>query len=328
MTAGLVEPDTPAAGWRLAELPAGHGPRTVEARGSLWGMRAEVLTPTWSAARDALGILAPLAGRVDAACSRFRPDSELMTLPPDRFHPVSPLLWALLTHALDVARSTDGLVDPTVGASLAALGYDRDLDAVLARRAPGWPVAHRAGEWARIGLRPGDRAVRVPAGTVVDLGSSAKSWLVDRVATRAARATGRPVLVDVGGDLRAAGPARPWPVAVADDHRHWSGGEVVEIRAGGLATSGLARRRWDTERGPRHHIVDPRTGENPAPCWRTVSVVGRDCSAANAASTAALVLGPDAPDWLAERGLPARLVALDGTVTRVAGWPEACRSAA
>jgi FAD:protein FMN transferase len=30
----------------------------------------------------------------------------------------------------------------------------------------------------------------------------------------------------------------------------------------------------------------------------------------------------DAPAWLAERGLPARLVSIDGATTCVAGWPE------
>jgi thiamine biosynthesis lipoprotein len=45
--------------------------------------------------------------------------------------------------------------------------------------------------------------------------------------------------------------------------------------------------------------------------------------AANTASTASLVLGASAPAWLAERGLPARLVARDGSVTVVGGWPEA-----
>jgi thiamine biosynthesis lipoprotein len=43
---------------------------------------------------------------------------------------------------------------------------------------------------------------------------------------------------------------------------------------------------------------------------------------ANTASTAAIVLGEDAPDWLRRHGLPARLVRTDGTVVRVVGWPE------
>ena len=32
-------------------------------------------------------------------------------------------------------------------------------------------------------------------------------------------------------------------------------------------------------------------------------------------------LGPEAPDWLAARGLPSRLVNPAGQVTAVGGWP-------
>jgi FAD:protein FMN transferase len=42
---------------------------------------------------------------------------------------------------------------------------------------------------------------------------------------------------------------------------------------------------------------------------------------ANTASTAAMVLGEEAPDWLAQRRLPARLVRNDGSVVCVADWP-------
>ena len=55
--------------------------------------------------------------------------------------------------------------------------------------------------------------------------------------------------------------------------------------------------------------------------WRTVSVAASSCLDANAASTASLVKGADALNWLAALALPARLVAVDGTVHRVAGWP-------
>ena len=96
----------------------------------------------------------------------------------------------------------------------------------------------------------------------------------------------------------------------------------VTITAGGLATSGTTRRRW--RRGGRtvHHIVDPRTGDIPASRWRTVSVAAATCVDANTASTAAVVLGDAAPGWLAARGLPARLVDVDGAVSTTAGWPE------
>jgi thiamine biosynthesis lipoprotein len=43
---------------------------------------------------------------------------------------------------------------------------------------------------------------------------------------------------------------------------------------------------------------------------------------ANIASTAAIIRGQDAVGWLGRLALSARLVAVDGTVTTVAGWPE------
>jgi thiamine biosynthesis lipoprotein len=52
-------------------------------------------------------------------------------------------------------------------------------------------------------------------------------------------------------------------------------------------------------------------------------VAARSCLGANTASTAAIVMGERAPAWLAEQGLAARLVADDGRVVGVGGWPVA-----
>ena len=81
-------------------------------------------------------------------------------------------------------------------------------------------------------------------------------------------------------------------------------------------------RRWSTSDGAAHHIVDPATGDSAAEVWRTVSVAAGSCVDANVASTAAIVRGESAPDWLGALGLPSRLVGPEGRVVRVGGWPE------
>jgi thiamine biosynthesis lipoprotein len=133
------------------------------------------------------------------------------------------------------------------------------------------------------------------------------------------------VLVSLGGDVAVAGEALPrgWPIRVADDHAAPldTPGPTIALPAGGLATSGLAVRRWHTAAGELHHIVDPRTGHPAVTPWRTATVVARSCVEANAASTAAIVLGEAAPAWLEARRLPARLVGVDGSVALVGGWP-------
>jgi FAD:protein FMN transferase len=95
----------------------------------------------------------------------------------------------------------------------------------------------------------------------------------------------------------------------------------VVLDTGGLATSTTTQRRWRRGGETVHHLLDPRTGRPVAGPWRTASVAAASCVAANTASTAALVLGAHAPGWLAARGLPARLVAQEGIVTTVGGWP-------
>jgi thiamine biosynthesis lipoprotein len=110
---------------------------------------------------------------------------------------------------------------------------------------------------------------------------------------------------------------------VSDDHRDIDGdGPTIALREGGLATSSTTIRRWRSGGVERHHIVDPRTGHPASEVWRTASVAAATCVDANAASTAAIVLGDAAPEWLERSGLAARLVRRDGSVVGIAGWPE------
>jgi thiamine biosynthesis lipoprotein len=129
--------------------------------------------------------------------------------------------------------------------------------------------------------------------------------------------------VSLGGDIAVAGrpPTGGWRIDIADDHRGGPAHQMVAIRSGGLATSSTVARRWRTATGWAHHIVDPRTGRNPEPVWRIASVAAASCVDANAASTAAIVLGRAAPQWLVDQELPALLIGVDGAVSRLTGWP-------
>lgn len=132
------------------------------------------------------------------------------------------------------------------------------------------------------------------------------------------------MLVSLGGDLRAAGapPPQGWRIAIGDDHIEalLEPESMVTVVDGAIATSGTTVRNWRQAGRTAHHIVDPRTGDNPEPCWRTASVAAATCVDANTASTAAIVMGHYATEWLEHSRLPARLVAVDGTIVTTAGW--------
>jgi thiamine biosynthesis lipoprotein len=292
------------------------------------GTTAALLVTDPGALDEARRVLDAELAAIDAACSRFRPDSELSraNAAAGAVRQVGALFAEALDVALQAAETTEGVVDPTVGSAVSALGYDVTFAALRPEdvspvRVAGPSAGWRAVEWDRAARR-----LRLPTGIALDFGATAKALAADRASRRAAAATGCGVLVNLGGDLSVAGQAPPggWRIALADDHAapDTTGRPTVSVTGGGLATSGTAVRTW--RRGGRqlHHIVDPATGDIPAPVWRTVSVAAGSCVAANTASTEAVVLGERALARLRGAGLPARLVRVDGSVERVCGWPE------
>jgi FAD:protein FMN transferase len=268
---------------------------------------------------------------IDRACSRFRTDSELsgVNARAGRSTQVSPLMIEALDVALRAAALTDGDVDPTVGVALELAGYDRDwrlLDPPGAQPegAPVFTLRVRDG-WQTIVLDRAARSLRMPAGVKLDLGASAKAWAADLAAAAAHRAGGCGTLISLGGDIATSGPAPDggWRVRVTDDHRSdcSAPGQTVSIRAGGLATSSTAVRRWSYAGRTMHHIIDPSTGVPVRDTWRTVSVAAASCTDANIAATATLVRAQAGAVWLERQRLPARLVDWEGTITAVGDWP-------
>lgn len=301
------------------------------------GTTASVVT-TDPAALDAAreAVVLELAA-IDVACSRFREDSELAAVnaAAGRYARVSPLFGRALAVALGAARMTGGAVDPTLGAELRRAGYDRDFAELADAPQDGASAQvhrlddarrRRRGGWRAVELDAANGLVRIPEGMELDLGATAKALAADRAARAAQARAGGGVLVSLGGDVSVAGPppAGGWAVRVMEDHAASldAPGETVAISAGGLATSGTTVRRWRAEGERCHHILDPRTGRPAAVVWRTATVAAASCVDANAASTAAIVRGAEAPTWLLRCGLPARLVALDGRVLHVGAWPR------
>lgn len=296
-------------------------------RTAAWSTRVDVLVTDPGVVVEAGRLLHATLDRVDTVASRFRPDSEVRLLQQsaDGGTPVSISadLCEAVGIALRAARLTGGLVDPTVGVALCRIGYDRDFslmesDVTGDCLGPG-PVPG----WRSVVLDTVGTTLTMVPGTLLDLGATAKAWAADRAAREIAATLGCGVLVSLGGDIAVAGPAPAggFCVGIADICGDTVPETTVSIDSGGLATSGVGRRHWTLDGRPAHHLVDPATGRPVDSPWRTVSVAAGSCVDANTASTAAMIMGADAVEWLGDAGLPARLVRTDGGVQTVAGWP-------
>jgi thiamine biosynthesis lipoprotein len=284
-----------------------------------------------SARAEGLAVFRRELAEIDAACSRFRTDSDLSRVNAAAGMPVAvgPLLIEALEAALVAAEITDGDVDPTCGQTLIDLGYDRDFAAVLAlvdHDAPVLAEAAPAPGWRRVTVDRVAGTVAAPAGCVIDLGATAKALAADRAAERVAAAVRCGALVNLGGDVAVSGPAPDggWWVRAADipGEEYPAGvGQVVTLTSGGVATSGITARQWQRGGYSVHHIIDPHTGSCAQPHWRAVTVAAATCLEANVASTCAIIRGRRAIPWLRQLGLPSRLVGVDGRTIVLGAWP-------
>jgi FAD:protein FMN transferase len=323
------------------------------AQWSAWSTTARLVVTDPAMLAEARVLVQAELDLVDRACSRFRPDSELVGIYRAGGAPVvvSERLAALVAAALQAAERTDGDVDPTVGAAMRGLGYDRDIDALpppsaeasaedcggagralVVTPAPGWRHvrldattgdATTGDATSRGATSCGAATLTVPAGVELDLGATAKAWTADYCADLVARRCRVGALVSLGGDIATAGPAPEggWRVQVQD--RPGDPSTTVVLPAGAaMASSSTVSRRWGSGGRVLHHVLDPRSGLPVPPIWRTATVAAPTCLAANTITTAALVRGLRAPAWLRRLGAPARLVSHDGRVMTLGGWPH------
>ncbi len=222
----------------------------------------------------ACGELKALMDRVDKAASRFRPDSELSIVNQrgGAMVPVSRLLVDLVDVSLVAASISGGAVDPTVGAAVIAAGYDDDIETVRRRLPPPAAVPTTVPGWQHVQLNRKLALLGVPEGAALDLGATAKAWTADRAALVLSKRHGCAVLVEIGGDLRAAGtPAKPWVITVAE--RAGDPAVAVTLAHGGLTTSTRTARSWATRTAPPHHRpahrpARRRSAGEPHPCGR------------------------------------------------------------
>ena len=335
-----------------------NAPAPVSASFAAIGTTNRVLATVDSSLPAALHQAVGHLEELDRAVSRFREDSEVSQLArlaesAEAWYFGSPLFNDHVDAARRAARISDGLVDFTVGSSVIASGYDADLGVVRARegyRLPASPV--KGPGWKRV-VRGGGGRISTPRGTVLDFGATAKAHAADTIAGLLATSLPGGFLVNLGGDIATAGPAPEGGWRVGVEAADGAVRQVVAITGQGIATSSTQLRRWRTDAGTVHHIVDPRTGSTApsvwamvtcvaanaleantastaavvlgeaAPAvWATVTCVAANALEANTASTAAVVLGEAAPAWLTANGVAARLERPDGTTVLTPGWPQ------
>lgn len=237
-------------------------------------------------ARDCAEEMVAEIARLERALSLFRSDSEICRLNHDGSLPEpSGDLRRALGLALDIARLSGGLFDPTVqrlwevyvdwfaGAPDTGLPPDPVIGAALS-----------AVDWRRVAVAA--RKIELGAGQRITLNGLGQGYVTDRVCELLKMRGLRSVFVDLG-EQRALGPR--------DDGRAWLIGRKkarpLELTTGALATSEGSGCILGAG-GAAHHLFDPRSGRS-ACNWTRVTVHHASAAVADALSTALYIASPD-----------------------------------
>lgn len=244
--------------------------------------------------------------RIERKYSRYLEDSALSLINAsagsEKGVEVDEETAALLDYAATAYAQSDGLFDATSGILRRVWDYKSGRLPASEELAPllaciGWAEIH----WERPTI------VLPRAGMELDFGGFGKEYAVDRIAELCRSRGIAHGLVDLGGDLGVVGPhpdGSPWRVGIRHPRRPEDAIATLELRWGGVATSGDYERFMVVEGKRYGHVLDPRSGW-PVSGLASASVLAPHCLIAGTASTVALLRGREAGiDWLERLGLP------------------------
>ena len=256
--------------------------------------RVVVYAESSALARQGFDAAFARARELDARLSDYHADSELNRLCRAGQAQVSEDLFAILKLALEIARSSHGAFDPTLG-PFTQLWRESRRNGRLPSTGEISEARSRTG-WRKIKLNARTRTVRLSAtGMQLDLGGIAKGFAAQEMLTVLGKLGLPSALVAASGDiaLGAAPPGRTgWSVE--------AGGRNRILANCGVSTSGPEAQFVMIDGRKYAHIVDSRTGIGLINA-RTAAVIAPTATLADALATAAVVLDPASAQRLAGR---------------------------
>lgn len=156
--------------------------------------------------------------------------------------------------------------------------------------------------------------VALEKGTGIDLGATAKGYIVDQIVRIFQKHGIKSALIEAGGDTYALGrrgDGKLWRLAIRDPLKPEETLQVIQVENAAVTTSGNYFRGYIIEGRRYSHIFDPRTGKS-ADNVLSVTVIAPDTFTADAFSTALSVLGSSGMELIEKRaGLAAYMVYSD-----------------
>ncbi len=261
--------------------------------------------------------------RVEQLFSRYLPSSDVSKINEQagEWVTVSHETIKVIEQGITYGIATNGAFDITIGSLVTLWGFGTSTQRVPSQAELDITIA--LVDFRAVEVNHNSNQVRIPEGSMLDLGGIAKGYAVDQAAQvlRANRISKG--LINAGGDIATIGTrpdGNPWRVGIQDARDTTAVLAVVPLTNSTVVTSGDYQRFFVEDNVNFHHIIDPKTGY-PARGVISVTVVADTALVGDIFSTAIFVLGNDQGQALVEAtsGLEAIIVDEAGEIWTSSG---------
>ncbi|MCH8828722.1 MAG: FAD:protein FMN transferase [Planctomycetes bacterium] len=239
--------------------------------------------------------------RVNDQMSTYRSHSELSRFNRRRktdWFAVSADTATVVTEAIRIGELSGGAFDVTVGplVNLWSFGPGNRPKTIPADEKIAAARKRTGREKLAVRLKP-PALKKTLAGVSVDLSAIAKGFGVDKVAEYLDTLKLRGYMVEIGGEVRCRGTkadGSDWTIGIqSPKQKQHAADRAVTLHNAAMATSGDYRNYFEKDGKRYSHTIDPRTGRPVGHRLVSVSVIAKNCMAADALATAIMVLGPE-----------------------------------
>jgi len=199
---------------------------------------------------------------------------------------------ALISFALEMAKQTNGALDPTIYPVLMAWGFTTDSKQVPSQQQIDTLLEQV--DYTKIQLD--GTTLTVPEGMQLDLGAVGKGYTADLVAEVLRKHGITSALISLGGNIHAIG-SKPdgsdWRIGI---RAPWESGNlgILKISDAAVVTSGGYENYFEDDAGNVYwHILNPATGYPADSGVQSMLIVGPEGKRCDALSTALFVMGPE-----------------------------------
>lgn len=289
-----------------------------EHTGELFAMGTYItMTAYGEAAEDALALSEDRIKELDAMWSVTDADSDICKMNQGKGEPteVSRETAEVLQFALDMAKKTDGALDPTISPVITAWGFISGEHYIPSENELADLLQHV--DYKKVSLK--ENVVILPDGMQLELGAVGKGYTADIISELLKGQGVTSALLDLGGNIQAVGTkpdGSDWRIGLKNPEGEGSLG-VLSISDCAVVTSGNYERYFTGEDGKIYgHIIDPKTGRPAESGLLSVTVIAPEGKLCDALSTSLFVMGCDkaAEYWREYQDFEMILITEDGEI--------------